>query len=399
MLRMGKLTDYATVVLASLAQEPARHRAAARIGRAHPPRRPTVSKVLEGAAARRPGDFLARCRKAAIACARAPEQITAAQILDAFEGPIAITECCGAASQCGIERPCRVGGAWQRVNAAIRRALEDVTLQQLAGLDSTARARRRASPRTSAARRPESPLNAAFEPQARRNWNPPCLANRKKSKPSSARSTSTASSPTSNPTPSRRDWMRTWCALISRKKDEPDFLLEWRLKALRHWLTMQRAALGATCTTSPSTTRTSPTTRRRGRRRMRRRASTRSTRSCSRPTRSWAFRCTSARASRASRSMRCSTASPSRRPSRSKLGKAGVIFCSFSEAVRDHPALIERYLGSVVPAGRQFLRGAELRGVHRRLLRLRAARACAARWSCRPTSASTRPRPDSSSAR
>jgi hypothetical protein len=30
-----------------------------------------------------------------------------------------------------------VGGAWQRVNAAIRRALEDVTLHQLAGLDAT----------------------------------------------------------------------------------------------------------------------------------------------------------------------------------------------------------------------------------------------------------------------
>ncbi len=69
--------------------------------------------------------------------ARTPEQITAAQILDVFEGPIAITECSGASSQCGIERQCRVGGAWQRVNAAIRRALEEVTLRQLAGLDAT----------------------------------------------------------------------------------------------------------------------------------------------------------------------------------------------------------------------------------------------------------------------
>ena len=68
--------------------------------------------------------------------AREPEQITAAQILDVFEGPIAITECSGASSQCGIERLCRVGGAWQRINAAIRRALEDVTLHQLAGLDA-----------------------------------------------------------------------------------------------------------------------------------------------------------------------------------------------------------------------------------------------------------------------
>ena len=32
-----------------------------------------------------------------------------------------------------------------------------------------------------------------------------------------------------------------------------------------------------------------------------------------------------------------------------KLAKAGVIFCPFSEAVLNHPALIERYLGSVVP--------------------------------------------------
>ncbi len=32
-----------------------------------------------------------------------------------------------------------------------------------------------------------------------------------------------------------------------------------------------------------------------------------------------------------------------------KLAEAGVIFCSFSEAVQDHPELIEAYLGSVVP--------------------------------------------------
>src|ERR1700688_4030145 len=37
-----------------------------------------------------------------------------------------------------------------------------------------------------------------------------------------------------------------------------------------------------------------------------------------------------------------------------KLGKAGVIFCSFSDAVRDHPRLVERYLGSVVPTTDNF---------------------------------------------
>jgi Fe-S cluster assembly protein SufB len=37
-----------------------------------------------------------------------------------------------------------------------------------------------------------------------------------------------------------------------------------------------------------------------------------------------------------------------------KLGELGVIFCSFSEAVQEHPELVRKYLGSVVPAGDNF---------------------------------------------
>jgi len=37
-----------------------------------------------------------------------------------------------------------------------------------------------------------------------------------------------------------------------------------------------------------------------------------------------------------------------------KLAEVGVIFCSFSEAVKDHPDLVRKYLGSVVPAGDNF---------------------------------------------
>jgi len=39
---------------------------------------------------------------------------------------------------------------------------------------------------------------------------------------------------------------------------------------------------------------------------------------------------------------------------RKKLAEVGVIFCSFSEAVKDHPDLVQKYLGSVVPAGDNF---------------------------------------------
>ncbi len=37
-----------------------------------------------------------------------------------------------------------------------------------------------------------------------------------------------------------------------------------------------------------------------------------------------------------------------------KLSEAGVIFCSFSEAVQDHPELVKQYLGSVVPAADNY---------------------------------------------
>lgn len=39
---------------------------------------------------------------------------------------------------------------------------------------------------------------------------------------------------------------------------------------------------------------------------------------------------------------------------RAKLEKAGVIFCSFSEAIKDYPDLVKKYLGSVVPVGDNF---------------------------------------------
>src|SRR5947199_8329679 len=37
-----------------------------------------------------------------------------------------------------------------------------------------------------------------------------------------------------------------------------------------------------------------------------------------------------------------------------KLKKHGVIFCSFSEAVREHPEIVRKYLGSVVPTNDNF---------------------------------------------
>ncbi|NCF73692.1 MAG: SUF system Fe-S cluster assembly regulator, partial [Gammaproteobacteria bacterium] len=59
------------------------------------------------------------------------EDISAADIIDALEGPVSITECSASDSQCEHEGVCSVGDAWQKVNIAIRRALDDVSLSDL----------------------------------------------------------------------------------------------------------------------------------------------------------------------------------------------------------------------------------------------------------------------------
>jgi FeS assembly SUF system regulator len=134
MLRISKLTDYGTVVLACLAAQPDRLWTASEVAECTRVALPTVSKLLKKL--QRSGLVIStRGSHGGYQLASPPAQISAARILDALEGPFAITECSGQHSHCGIESNCRVGHTWQRVNGAIRRALSDISLAQLAGIE------------------------------------------------------------------------------------------------------------------------------------------------------------------------------------------------------------------------------------------------------------------------
>ena len=39
---------------------------------------------------------------------------------------------------------------------------------------------------------------------------------------------------------------------------------------------------------------------------------------------------------------------------KSKLSELGIIFCSFSEAVKEHPELVQKYMGTVIPTSDNF---------------------------------------------
>ena len=133
MLRISKMTDYATVLLARLAAAPERQLTAAQLSGQTHLAAPTVSKVLKQLHRR----GLVRSTlglRGGYRLARPAAEITAAQILDALEGPMALIECASHSHQCSIESTCGVGRAWQRVNLAIHRSLQEITLVELAGL-------------------------------------------------------------------------------------------------------------------------------------------------------------------------------------------------------------------------------------------------------------------------
>jgi len=133
MLRISKLTDYASVVLASLAEQPEQLRTAAALAERTGIAAPTVSKLLKQL--HRAGILIStRGLHGGYQLARLPAQITLAAVVDALEGPVALTECVAGAGQCGIEHNCRVSRVWLRLNLAMRRALSEVTLAELAGL-------------------------------------------------------------------------------------------------------------------------------------------------------------------------------------------------------------------------------------------------------------------------
>lgn len=135
MLRISRLTDYATVVLAALAGDPARLRTATALAEQTHIAAPTVSKLLKQL--QRAGLVTStRGLHGGYQLARPAAQISAAAILDALEGPMALTDCAAGHGNCEIEDSCRVSRVWQRLNLAIRRALYDVSLAQLAGLDA-----------------------------------------------------------------------------------------------------------------------------------------------------------------------------------------------------------------------------------------------------------------------
>jgi FeS assembly SUF system regulator len=131
MIRITKQTDYGIVLLTHFAAQPERYVSAPELAAETQLPLPMVSKILKVLV--REGLLLShRGVKGGYGLARAPREISMAQIIAALEGPIAITECIEVSSDCSHEPLCPVRSNWHRINAAVRGALEGITLDEMA---------------------------------------------------------------------------------------------------------------------------------------------------------------------------------------------------------------------------------------------------------------------------
>ena len=131
MFRLNKLTDYAVVLMTHIANTPAVSlhpaRELAKVTQLPPA---TVGKVLRELLDHRLVTSH-RGTKGGYALARAAKDISLAEIIGAFEGPIGFTECNTTPGCCDLERSCTVRYNSAVIGKALQHALEGIRLSDL----------------------------------------------------------------------------------------------------------------------------------------------------------------------------------------------------------------------------------------------------------------------------
>ena len=131
MLKLNRLTDYAVVVLGQLARNRGKVETATEIAMLTGIPLPTVSKILKILSSA----FIVTSHRGAgggYLLERRADDVRVAEIIEAFEGPIALTACVDSAvDNCSIEALCPMKGNWNTVNEAIRTTLFSLTLADM----------------------------------------------------------------------------------------------------------------------------------------------------------------------------------------------------------------------------------------------------------------------------
>jgi FeS assembly SUF system regulator len=130
MLRVSRLTDYATVVMTCIAAHPDDVLSTAQIADEARLELPTVSKLLKSLGHAGLVESF-RGVNGGYRLARPAGEISLAAIVEAMEGPIGMTECSVSHGQCERESLCGVRGSWRQVSDVVDGALRSVSLADM----------------------------------------------------------------------------------------------------------------------------------------------------------------------------------------------------------------------------------------------------------------------------
>ena len=128
MLRISRMTDYGTIVLSQLNSENVT--SADNISNNTNIAKPTVSKLLK-AFTQKGLTISERGNHGGYSLARPSKDINVVEIIDAIEGPLAITKCSSNDSICDIENDCLTVNIWKDINERISSVLSDITLHDI----------------------------------------------------------------------------------------------------------------------------------------------------------------------------------------------------------------------------------------------------------------------------
>jgi len=130
MLRVTRLTDYATLLMTVLARAPDVVHSGAALAECARLELTTVSKVLKSLAQ---AGLIEGLRGAfgGYRMARPPHEVSLLEIVEAIEGPLGMTECSVAEGNCDRSGFCTVAPHWHRVNDVITDALRAMTLDRM----------------------------------------------------------------------------------------------------------------------------------------------------------------------------------------------------------------------------------------------------------------------------
>lgn len=129
-LRISKMADYGILVLNKMVDAGAAKLSAEDLAQTTKLTVPTIRKVMKALS---DGGlvFAQRGAKGGYRLARAAGQIRIIDVVQAFEGPISLTECTSEDGQCDIIDSCSLSHNWNGINQLLVQVLSCITLQDL----------------------------------------------------------------------------------------------------------------------------------------------------------------------------------------------------------------------------------------------------------------------------